>query len=223
MDKLILHIESATKACSVAISRGEECIAFKEEVDINYSHAEKLNLFVEEVLAEAGLELKDLDAVAVSKGPGSFTGLRIGVAVAKGYAYALSIPMIATSTLKGLYYQLAANNELDAQELVIPMIDARRREVYTQTFSNSGEATNEIHAEVIEKNSFDSLEAKTIHLIGDGAAKFESDFEADARIRIHANTYPSARYMIPEAVEAFNSNRFEDIAYFEPFYLKDFN
>ena len=224
MNEIILNIETSTKVCSVAISQGEAVLSIVESLDENYSHAEKLNLSIEEALAKAKLKMKDLDAISVSKGPGSFTGLRIGVSSAKGFAYALSKPLIACDTLDSLSKGYITKSNISEKDLVIPMIDARRSEVYMKIKDASSKTISEIEAKVIDSNSFDHLEKenRTIHLIGDGASKFSGLFSDSSNIKVHADFHASASYMTPLSYRSFIANKFEDLAYFEPFYLKDF-
>lgn len=224
MKSIILHIETSTKACSVAISKEKELLALVGSIELEYSHAEKLNVFIEEAMKEAQLKMSDLSAVAVSKGPGSFTGLRIGVSSAKGFAYALSIPLIACDTLTCIAEGFINNHSISSNDLIIPMIDARRKEVYMKVLDSNGGSLSEIEAKVIDSSSFedDLKEGRKIHLVGDGADKFCEDFKDRPGIIIHKGIFPSASNMISSALRAYNDEAFEDIAYFEPFYLKDF-
>ena len=134
MNTYILCIETSTKACSVALAKNGELLALKESIDQDYSHAEQLNLFIEEVMKQAELEFSKLDAISVSKGPGSFTGLRIGVSTAKGLAYALNIPLLSIETLKSMAVGFLRQFPVNKNELLVPMIDARRKEVYMRIF-----------------------------------------------------------------------------------------
>lgn len=223
MDSIILYIESSTKVCSVAIGKGGQTLALVESHDAEYSHAEKLNLYIEEAMLKAGVNMKELAAIAVSKGPGSFTGLRIGVSTAKGLAYALDIPLIACSTLDSIAYGLLSKNSLKGNDKIVSMIDARRKEVYMKIFTNDLKALSDIEAKVIDENSFEELSRENmVHLIGDGAAKFEDQFNENKAVKVYTNILPSAAFMIPEAKNALSLKRFEDLAYFEPYYLKDF-
>lgn len=224
MDSIILYIETSTKVCSVAISRGVQVLALVESHDAEYSHAEKLNLFIEEAMLKAGVKMEELSAVAVSKGPGSFTGLRIGVSTAKGLAYALDIPLIACSTLDSIAYGFLSTKALEGNDRIVSMIDARRKEVYMKTFNNDLKALSDIEAIVIDAASFEEIcsQKYTVHLVGDGAAKFESEFKDNEAVHIYADILPSSAFMIPEAIKALETKRFEDLAYFEPYYLKDF-
>lgn len=212
----ILQLETATKNCSVAISKDGTTIAFREFADQGYSHAEKLHLFIEEVLTDSNIHFKDLNAVAVSQGPGSYTGLRIGVSSAKGLCYALEIPLIAVDTLGLLARQMKIS-----EGVIIPMIDARRMECYTAIYGPSYEQIRGVEAEIIEVNSFVAISEK-IFLIGDGAAKCQSVL-TDPKFNFKPEiVYPSAKEMSPVAYEKYLAQDFSDVAYFEPFYLKDF-
>ncbi len=214
---LILNIETATKNCSVSLADNGKVIALKEVNDGNYSHAENLHVFIQDVLKQANKSLKNVDAVAVSRGPGSFTGLRIGVSTVKGLCYALDVPLISTSTLQALALQV--NKE---KGLVIPMLDARRMEVYSAIFNVDNSQVREIQAQVLDENSFVAyLENKDVYFIGDGVAKTKE-------IINHQNAFfiddklPSANEMVQLSFDKFQQKDFEDVAYFEPFYLKDF-
>lgn len=217
---IILCIETSTTNCSVAVSENERLISLIERDAKNYSHAEQLHLFIEKALAEANVDKTQLDAVAISKGPGSYTGLRIGVSSAKGLCYALDIPLIGISTLKTLAAQVKLSGE---SGLIIPMIDARRMEVYTQIFSLSLKELTEIEAKVLGKESYREYfeTSNGIHVIGNGAKKFEDILEIQENIQF-SYTNPSAREMVELASKKNKQHQFEDVAYFEPFYLKDF-
>jgi len=214
----ILHIETSSKNCSVAISDGEEILCLCEEVSDNYKQSESLHSFVEWALEGAEISLKDLDAISLGKGPGSYTGLRIGAASAKGFCYGLKIPLIAINSLNSMVEEFVNQGF----ELIVPLIDARRMEVYTAIFDGtSGEMIKETEAKILDENSFSELAEKKVLFIGDGAKKAQeilnlpnSEFKSDI--------YPSAKGLIKKSVDKFNQKDFEDPAYFEPFYLKDF-
>jgi tRNA threonylcarbamoyladenosine biosynthesis protein TsaB len=215
---IVLNIETATKNCSVSLADGGNILAFKELNEGTFSHAEKLHSFIIDVLASARLEMKDLDAVAVSKGPGSYTGLRIGVSAAKGLCYALDIPLISTPTLKCLALQIPANTS----EHIVPLLDARRMEVYSAVFDGLHNEVRETKAEIIDKESFAGLlEQGKVCFLGDGAEKCE-ELIRHSNAEFIKGKYPSAKEMAVLANEKFNKTDFEDLAYFEPFYLKDF-
>lgn len=218
MGKIILGIETATKICSVAITDGEKLLALKEEGG-EYSHAEKLNGFIDECLKQANVTLQQIDAVAVSKGPGSYTGLRIGVSTAKGLCYALKKPLISVDTLQAMALSMSLDNDFD---LYVPMIDARRMEVYTAVFNVDNNKEEDISAKIIDENSFAALkENNRLVLFGDGAEKCKETL-------IHSNIFystkglPSAAYINKIAQQKLVQNEIEDVAYFEPYYLKDF-
>lgn len=216
----ILQIETATPVCSVAISVNGKTIALKEEKAQNI-HASSLTLFIADVMEAAGLAYTDLDAIAVSKGPGSYTGLRIGVSTAKGLCFALDKPLIAINTLK-----MMANGYLLQHHnfggLVCPMIDARRMEVFTAVFDHHLEEVEQTHAKIIDDKSFVlELQDHYVSFIGDGAEKCQTVID-DPNAHFHLENFNSANYMSNLAFAAFEAKTFEDVAYFEPFYLKDF-
>ncbi len=212
----ILNIETATKNCSVALAKDGKTIVCKEIAEEGYSHAERLHVFIEEVIKEAGITLNDLSAIAVSQGPGSYTGLRIGVSAAKGLCYALGIPLIAVDTLQSLASQVAISNGL-----IIPMIDARRMEVYSAVFAPNLERKREVLAEIITENSFENLQ-ETLYFVGDCAEKCKSVLTKENYIFLDEIVYPSAKEMSAISFEKFKKSDTVDVAYFEPYYLKDF-
>lgn len=214
---VILCLEAATYNCSVSIAVAGKSIVLREENNQKFSHAEKLHVFIDEVLQEAQLDKDTLDAVAVSKGPGSFTGLRIGVSAAKGLCFALDIPLISTPTLETLAQQV---NEETA--FIVPMLDARRMEVYTAVFNSDKKQIRNTRAEVLTENSFLNLleKGKTI-FIGDGAAKFERVCKHKNAV-FYKDSFPSAVDMALLAEAKYKKSDFEDVAYFEPYYLKEF-
>lgn len=216
----ILQIETSTQYCSAAVSRNGETLNFKIAAGQNL-HAGSLTLFIDEVMSQSGLKYADLDAVAVSKGPGSYTGLRIGVSTAKGLCYALDKPLIAVDTLKMMAAGfLKAHPEHN--DLVCPMIDARRLEVYTALYSPLGDELDPVSARIIDENSYAAeLRASKITFIGDGAAKCEPIL-ANSNATFLADNFNTASNMSDIAFQRFQANAFEDVAYFEPFYLKDF-
>jgi len=217
----ILNIETATKVCSVAIGRDGELIAFKE-THTEKSHATVITLFIREVLKETGIALSDLDAVAVSKGPGSYTGLRIGVSTAKGLCYSLDKPLIAVSTLQAMARR-RVENKSEIPILYCPMIDARRMEVYTAFYDLDNNEVRKTSADIIDENSYaDVLDKNKIVFFGDGAAKCKDALSHHANAIFMDDIFPSAKNMIPLSEKAFNDEQFEDVAYFEPYYLKDF-
>lgn len=224
---LILSIETGTDICSVALANDGELMALRES-DEGRDHAKKVALFVDELLRETGVQPSDIDAIAVGKGPGSYTGLRIGVSFAKGMCYALDIPLIAIGSLDALAEVAREDFEagiLDieeedwAQAKLCPMVDARRMEVYAQVFDVECKAQSDVVAEVVTEESFNEWRSKGKFVIfGNGAQKC-AEMLPDAIIE---SVVPSARGIVRLAEEAFNAGKFEDLAYFEPFYLKDF-
>ena len=214
----ILHIETSSKNCSVAISDGEKILCLCEEVSENYKQSESLHSYVEWALEGAKLTLKDIEAVSLGKGPGSYTGLRIGASSAKGFCYGLQIPLIATNSLETMIEPFL-NKEYD---FIIPVIDARRMEVYSAVFDgNSGEMISATEAKILDENSYQEYQDKKILFVGDGAKKAKEILQLQ-NAEYNETVYPSAKYLIKKAVEKYNRQEFEDVAYFEPLYLKDF-
>ena len=215
---IILNIETTTKNCSVCVSNDGEVLQLTELDEANFSHAEKLHSFILEVLKNADLSLKDIDAVAVSKGPGSYTGLRIGVSSAKGLCFALDVPLISISTLGSL----ARSINVKSDELIIPLLDARRMEVYSAVFDSNYSQIRETMAEIIEETSFENiLQNNKVHFLGDGSSKCRSVIQSENAI-FHEIQFPSAREMAMQSYDKYINKEFEDLAYFEPYYLKDF-
>lgn len=213
----ILNLETATTNCSVSLAGDGRVLVLKEDNSPKYSHAEKLHLFIDAVLREAGITPKELGAVAVSKGPGSFTGLRIGVSAAKGLSYALNIPLISVDTLKTMALQINASNGV-----IVPMLDARRQEVYTAIFDCRHVAIKTTWAEVLDENSFKEPGlAPPLYFIGDGALKAKDILPHENAV-FKPEIVPSAKEMAGLSYQKFTAKDFEDVAYFEPFYLKDF-
>lgn len=212
----ILNIETATKNCSVALAKDGETIICKEIAEQGYSHAEKLHVFIAEIVKEAGVLMSDLKAVAVSHGPGSYTGLRIGVSAAKGLCYALEIPLIAIDTLTSLANQVKHNDGL-----IVPMIDARRMEVYSAVFNSDKEMIREVQAEILTEESFANQD-ETIYFVGDSNEKAKSVLTKANFIFLDEIVFPSANEMSAISFQKFQNNDFVDVAYFEPYYLKDF-
>jgi tRNA threonylcarbamoyladenosine biosynthesis protein TsaB len=212
----ILHLETATKVCSVAVSENGTLIEMKETDESGYTHGENLTLFIEDVLTEANLTLSDMDAISITSGPGSYTGLRIGAATAKGLCYALNLPLIAIDSLSAL--AASARSKYKGANLC-PMIDARRMEVYNQVFNEHFEPLKELSADVLDQDSYNDFEP--FIYFGDGADKMQElwsnrDVTYDKTIRSSSSGHVSI------AFEKFKNEEFEDVAYWEPFYLKDF-
>jgi tRNA threonylcarbamoyladenosine biosynthesis protein TsaB len=216
---LILNLESATTNCSVSLARNGEVLAFKEHNTPNYSHSEQLHVFIQEVLKDASFSMTDLDAIAVSKGPGSYTGLRIGVSAAKGLCFSLDIPLISIPTL----LSMAAQANKRSFDFIIPVLDARRMEVYSAVFDNSLTEIRETRAEIVDELSFQEfIEKGSVLIIGSGAEKCKKPLENQKMVCFDSTVVPSAREMGRLSLNKFTSNDFEDVAYFEPYYLKDF-
>jgi len=216
----ILQIETATQVCSAAIASKGKTIALKETM-ANNIHASSLTLFIQEVMTEAGLMYNDLDAIAVSMGPGSYTGLRIGVSTAKGLCYALDKPLIALPTLQMMAMGFL-NNHAGYEGRLCSMIDARRMEVFTAMFDASGNSIGETTAKIIDEQSYTKeLEEGLITFLGDGAAKCAAVLQHQ-NAKFSEHNYNSAAHMSALAELVYRSGKFEDVAYFEPFYLKDF-
>jgi tRNA threonylcarbamoyladenosine biosynthesis protein TsaB len=237
---MILLIETSTPICSVVLAKETEILAVRENFE-GLSHAKLTAVFIDEIMKESGVKLSDLDAVAVSKGPGSYTGLRIGVSIAKGLCYTLNKPLIAISSLQALA-QIAAEF-YDENHLFVPMIDARRMEVYAAVYNSKNECLRDVQADIIDENPYAEFAKNPIVLLGDGAKKCEDIFSKRMWLRRFENLndrqppFPealegnilidetlkfSAKNMISLAQKAFENKDFVDVAYFEPFYLKDF-
>lgn len=214
----ILSIETATTNCSVSISKAGEILVLKEHNEENYTHSEQLHVFIDQVIKEAGILKNEIDAVAVSKGPGSYTGLRIGVSAAKGLCFALDKPLIAIATLESLSHQI----QPQPNEIIIPLLDARRMEVYSAVFSSEYEQIRDTKAEVIETASFaEYSDNDKVYLIGNGAEKCKG-VVALPNVEFYTTNFPSSKEMASIAFSKYKKGDFEDVAYFEPYYLKDF-
>lgn len=213
---VILNIETATKNCSVSIARNGEILVAKEINDGNYSHAEKLHPLILEVLKEAAVSKEEINAVAVSKGPGSYTGLRIGVSAAKGLCFSLNVPLISIETLRSLAHAVQVDSGY-----IVPMLDARRMEVYAAVYDYNYEKVREIKAEILDENSFSEFLDTKVHFLGDGAEKSKAVIKSANAVFVD-NKFPSAKEMAELSYYKYKKNDIEDVAYFEPFYLKDF-
>jgi len=217
---ILLNLETSTPICSVSLSSDSKIISSKISFE-DKSHAALLTVFIDDVLKEAGYSMSAIDAVSVSEGPGSYTGLRIGVSVAKGICYALDRPLIAVDTLKAMTLMAKEKHHPEAG-LFCPMIDARRMEVYTKLFNLKLEILNETSAKIIDETSFyQELNGQPVYFFGNGADKCQTALH-HTNSRFFDDIYPSADYMAPLAYEAFINSQFQDVAYFEPYYLKDF-
>ncbi|MDR2511967.1 MAG: tRNA (adenosine(37)-N6)-threonylcarbamoyltransferase complex dimerization subunit type 1 TsaB [Bacteroidales bacterium] len=219
-----LIIETTTENCSVALSKDGAVVAVKESTE-NNAHSKNVDVFINEICKESNIALNNIDAIVVSKGPGSYTGLRIGVSTAKGICYALNKPLIAVSSLEALAFH--ASKKYSITYIFYPMIDARRMEVYSAIWKVKGrgeiEEIRDVQAEIIDKNSIDALNfVHKILLLGNGATKFKETFAEDKRIVFDDEIQISATNMVELAEKAFEKQDFEDVAYFTPFYLKDF-
>lgn len=214
----ILNIETTTTNCSVSLSQDGETLVLKEDNTPEYSHAETLHLYIEETIKTAGLNFKDLHAIAVSKGPGSYTGLRIGVSAAKGLSFSLGIPLISVATLQSLALKVKGG----AYGYIISMLDARRMEVYSAVFDTNYNEVRTTQAEIITESSFEKyVSEKTTYFIGNGVEKTKSLIKHPNAVFIE-NELPSAHEMSSLAFAKYKISDFEDVAYFEPYYLKDF-
>ncbi|MDQ1160055.1 tRNA threonylcarbamoyladenosine biosynthesis protein TsaB [Chryseobacterium sp. SORGH_AS 447] len=215
----ILYLETSSKNCSVAISDDEKMLCVTEEVSENYKQSESLHIFVEWALEGAGISMKDIEAVSLGKGPGSYTGLRIGASSAKGFCYGLNVPLIAVNSMESMLEPFLGQN----YDYIIPLIDARRMEVYTAVYDGrNGDEISETEAKILDETSFEEYKDKKILFVGDGAMKAREILQLpDADF--NDEVYPSAQYLVKRTLEKIQRKEFEDVAYFEPFYLKDFH
>ena len=214
----ILHIETATKNCSVALSFEGRLIACQELATDGYAHAEKLHVFIDTLLQQANVEFAQLNAIAVSKGPGSYTGLRIGNSAAKGLCFALHIPLIAIDTLA----VLAAQAQSVVKEgYIVPMLDARRMEVYSAVFTPQGKISQAVQAEILDEQSYGTF-TDPLYFVGDCQDKLKTVLTQSNFNFIPEVVYPSAKDMLELSYAKYLNKEFEDLAYYEPFYLKDF-
>jgi len=219
---LILNIETATKVCSVTLAEDGIEVLTKEMKSEKFSHSENLNLFIEAIFEETDFKMTDLDAVAVSKGPGSYTGLRIGVSTAKGLCYGLDVPLISVDSLESLAYLAMQNPSHFKFDYIIPLFDARRMEVYSAVYSNDLILVEDVKAEVIEFDSYQEfINSGAVLFIGPGAEKCQPNFKEET-IVFDLTVEVSAKGMIEISEQKYQRDRIEDVAYFEPFYLKEF-
>jgi len=217
----ILHIETSTKVCSVALSQDGACIFEKADFD-GPSHAVSCGVFVEEALSFANSHAIPLDAVAVSQGPGSYTGLRIGVSMAKGVSYGYNVPLIAVDTLALICVPVLLWHEIEDDALLVPMIDARRMEVYTTVFNRALKTIRPVQADVVDADTYkEYLDRGPVYFFGDGAKKCVEVIK-HPNAHFIADINPLAKNMHPLAERADMQKQYADVAYFEPFYLKDF-
>lgn len=217
MSIFILNIETATTNCSVSISKNGETLVLKEDYDKGYSHAERLHVYIDAVLKEANISQSQLKAIAISKGPGSYTGLRIGVSAAKGLCYALNKSLISIPTLESLAHQITCEDGV-----IIPMLDARRMEVYSAIFDSNYNQIRETQAQILNEDSFKGyLEEGKVYFIGNGVEKTKALITHPNAVFIEEKL-PSSNELSLLAYNKFKISDIEDVAYFEPYYLKDF-
>lgn len=217
----ILLLETATPVCSVVLAEDGKNIAHRESSEQN-AHSSCLSVFIDEVMKEAGVDFRSLDAVCISSGPGSYTGLRIGTSTAKGLCYALGKPLLAIETLQAMANWFLQKNP-DYQGFVCPMIDARRMEVYTAMFDSNGNRLTPTTAEIIDGDSFaDFLVKDRVAFFGDGAEKTKTLLSGNVNAVYDIPFEISAEGLSVDAEKKMQDSEFEDVAYFEPFYLKDF-
>lgn len=219
MDNYILQIDTATEICSISISSHGKIVGTFEAEEPNL-HASKLTVFIDELLKKTKISYTDLSAVCVSKGPGSYTGLRIGVSSAKGLCYALDIPLLAINTLDMMF--LGYPKPGDANTMYVPMLDARRMEVYLEVFDAKGALVLPTEAKIIDEDSFTKYAGKNLVLFGSGAAKLKDVFQGNSQIHIDESFVHSSSYMSQMGFDKFSKAEFEDLIYFEPYYLKEF-
>ena len=214
---MILNLETASTNCSVSVAHNGQLVSLVEENSPNYSHSEQLHLFIDQSIRKAGISFEQLDAVAVSKGPGSYTGLRIGVSAAKGLCYALDIPLISVGTLKSLAHSVSVD-----KGVIIPMLDARRMEVYAAVFDSDHRELRKTWAEIITPNSFEEYyTGQPVYLVGSGAEKCK-EVLTNPNIKFDPSVVPTAKTLANLSFKKYQAKQFENTAYFEPFYLKDF-
>ena len=214
----ILNIETATTNCSVSLSKEGETLVLKEDYNNNYSHAERLHIYIDDVLKQAKVTLKDLDAISISKGPGSYTGLRIGVSAAKGLCFSLEKPLISIATLEALAHQVNIEDGI-----IVAMLDARRMEVYSAVYDAGLHEKRTTSAVIIDEHSFsDILKRTEVLFFGDGADKCKPVLGKHKNARFDSDYQISATSMVSLSAEKFEKKLFEDVAYFEPYYLKEF-
>ena len=219
---LLISLETATQVCSVALAKDGEVLALKESSE-DKSHSALITLFIEEVLVGAGVEMKDLEGVAVSEGPGSYTGLRIGVSTAKGLCYALDIPLIAVSTLRAMALGASTGHGKGENTLYCPVIDARRMEVYYGLYNGNNDEVGEVKAEIVEESFLQNhFQEHRIVFVGDAVVKCQEILKDNPQALFLQNHLPTASNMAILAEKMYNAKQFVDVAYFEPFYLKDF-
>ncbi|HRS53387.1 MAG TPA: tRNA (adenosine(37)-N6)-threonylcarbamoyltransferase complex dimerization subunit type 1 TsaB [Bacteroidales bacterium] len=224
MSAIILCIETSTIACSVALAKDGEVASLKEDLT-GKIHPTLLLPFIDEILKKEKLNIKQIDAIAISKGPGSYTGLRVGVSTAKGLCYAIDKPLLAIDTLQAMAVgmQQIVKNSINHNDLFVPLIDARRMEVYSSVYNTNNEQIREILAEVIDENSFSEfLKYTRVFFAGDALSKCKEVLHKKTNAIFIDNFLPSAKWLCPVAYKLYENKEFANLAYFEPFYLKDF-
>ena len=215
----ILHLETSSRNCSVSISEGKTLLSTCEEISESLNQSEKLHRFVEWALEGASIALSDLDVISLGKGPGSYTGLRIGASAAKGFCFGLELPLVASESIATLAHPFLGKE----YDVVIPLIDARRMEVYTAAYDGAtGKVLEHTTNKILSENTFEKYQGKKILFVGDGAKKAQ-ELLVQQDSTFLSEVYPSSRYLVDPAVDRITLQQFEDVAYFEPFYLKDFH
>ena len=215
---LLLAIETTTKNCSVALFDNSSLLGLKEQNSEAFSHAEQLTLFIEEVVKKSNITLKQLDGIILSKGPGSYTGLRIGTSTAKGLCYALDIPLVSVSTLQAMAFGISKKEDY---KLYCPMIDARRTEVFASIYDKDNNEVREIRADIVDQHTYFYFLKDKVLFFGDGAQKCKLIIN-NSNAHFLDGVFPCAKDMVVLGFEKFANKDFEDVAYFEPYYLKDF-
>ena len=216
---IILAIETSTKNCSVALFKDSNLLSFMQSDKQEFVHPEQLNNYIQNIVALSKINLKDIDAIALSKGPGSYTGLRIGTSTAKGLCFALEIPLISVSTLQAMAFSMKQNSSVD---LYCPMIDARRDEVFCALYDNQNKEIRRVQADIVDASTYTSFLDKKILFFGNGALKCKEILCHKNAIFVNHDIYPCAKNLGVLSYIKYCSKEFEDTAYFEPYYLKDF-
>ncbi|MEC7646000.1 MAG: tRNA (adenosine(37)-N6)-threonylcarbamoyltransferase complex dimerization subunit type 1 TsaB [Bacteroidota bacterium] len=216
---LLLAIETTTKNCSVAVFEKNTLLEFKEQNSTEYSHAEQLTFFIQSILENIHITLEEIDAIILSKGPGSYTGLRIGTSTAKGLCYALDIPLISVSTLKVMASMVSNKNP--QYKFYCPMLDARRMEVFASIYDQLNNEVREIRADIVDYSIYIDFLKHKVLFFGDGALKCKEVIN-NSNAYFLDGVFPSAKDMGALGFKKFENQDFEDVAYFEPYYLKDF-
>lgn len=221
---ILLHFDTSTKACSVALSKESKCLVSEFQLFEQYAHSESLNPMIMRIMAKAELKFNQIDGIVVGAGPGSYTGLRIGISAAKGFCYGLSIPLMAVSTLELMASVAKENLNQEIENAVfVPMLDARRMEVYSAVFDAKLNRVKNDKAIIVEENFTQNIEGEKLIFFGDGMQKCKSILEKDSRSIFIENIYPDAKNLISIGESKFAKEEFEDLAYFEPEYLKEFD